>query len=648
MGRLIQMFVWRPVASGNAAGRAHARQRPHWPRSRTNRRAVALLGISAVLGYGARVEAWVTVTGGPLISSFDEAYSLVEVEDSVVVSGRERDAFGTTQLTVRAFDRMSGQPRWRKWLGFSAEAVASVVRLGSTVAVGGTVDHAFAVVCLDAADGRELWRAGIRGGASGINVSNAARRLVAAGDGDVVAVGHLTDPRSDGLGSVQQVVVARLAAMDGHELWRTEVGPHETGEADGLDVAMTPEDDVVVGGFIVNGAGDLDGVTARLAGGSGQVLWATSAGSPPNDRVAAVRVGSSGDVFVAGEKPVPNERRTNFFVARLGANDGQPVWTRELPSTVGSGRAEALTLDPIGDVVAAGTIVNPQNNPAFPTAFDFTVAKLAAMTGELKWIFSGSGTASNSGDIAHAVATDGNGDVYAAGEVDDTGTGIDFAVLKLNGATGQVLWNDTIDGSFGGVVEGDIAVGVAVGTPPNVYAWGRTKNNGTGVDWTVATIDTSTGTLGGVTLVPVCNTDLECADTDACSAEACTTVGCSISQAVDFEVCRVSGAATALDELPGLLQSVQRAHPQLKRRILRLRRLTQRSRRTLRQLLRARRIAGTRALQKAERRLQRLKFEIVALPVGDDERVALLRTILCAPIPDPPSCTLRYLRWTPP
>jgi len=66
-----------------------------------------------------------------------------------------------------------------------------VVRLGSTVAVGGTVDHAFAVVCLDAADGRELWRAGIRGGASGINVSNAARRLVAAGDGDVVAVGHL-------------------------------------------------------------------------------------------------------------------------------------------------------------------------------------------------------------------------------------------------------------------------------------------------------------------------------------------------------------------------------------------------------------------------------------------------------------------------
>src|SRR5207249_11038935 len=98
MGRLIQMFVWRPVASGNAAGRAHARQRPHWPRSRANRRAVALLGISAGLGYGARVEAWVTVAGGPLIRSFDEADSLVGVEDSVGVAGGGRGGFGAAQL----------------------------------------------------------------------------------------------------------------------------------------------------------------------------------------------------------------------------------------------------------------------------------------------------------------------------------------------------------------------------------------------------------------------------------------------------------------------------------------------------------------------------------------------------------------------
>src|SRR5436305_1701219 len=203
-----------------------------WLREHYDMRQHTRTGVPQTAGISDEFVEWFAIAGPVDVARerFRQLAALGLDFCSVVVSGREHDAFGTTQLTVRAFDRMSGQPRWRKWLGFSAEAVASVVRLGSTVAVGGTVDHAFAVVCLDAADGRELWRAGIRGGASGINVSNAARRLVAAGDGDVVAVGHLTDPRSDGLGSVQQVVVVRLAAMDGHELWRTGVGPHSPGE----------------------------------------------------------------------------------------------------------------------------------------------------------------------------------------------------------------------------------------------------------------------------------------------------------------------------------------------------------------------------------------------------------------------------------
>jgi len=42
---------------------------------------------------------------------------------------------------------------------------------------------------------------------------------------------------------------------------------------------------------------------------------------------------------------------------------------------------------------------------------------------------------------------DAAGDVIAAGELQNTGTGIDFAVVKLSGSTGTEIWRRLINGN---------------------------------------------------------------------------------------------------------------------------------------------------------------------------------------------------------
>ncbi len=56
------------------------------------------------------------------------------------------------------------------------------------------------------------------------------------------------------------------------------------------------------------------------------------------------------------------------------------------------------------------------------------------------------GTGSSSRDIVNSIALAPSGDAVAAGAIDNGGTGIDLAVVKLGGATGEVLWQREIPG----------------------------------------------------------------------------------------------------------------------------------------------------------------------------------------------------------
>jgi len=102
--------------------------------------------------------------------------------------------------------------------------------------------------------------------------------------------------------------------------------------------------------------------------------------------------------------------------------------------------AQAVAVDGSGDVVAAGVTANETFGG------DFTVVKLASATGQERWrqVIDGDVHAF---DSAQAVTVDSSGDVVAAGGMQMMERGFDFAVVKLRGSDGAILWRRVIDNS---------------------------------------------------------------------------------------------------------------------------------------------------------------------------------------------------------
>jgi len=95
--------------------------------------------------------------------------------------------------------------------------------------------------------------------------------------------------------------------------------------------------------------------------------------------------------------------------------------------------AWAVTVDSAEDVLAAGSTANAG------LGVDFTVVKLAGASGTEQWhaVIDGAGEGT---DQANAVTVDAVGDVVAAGGTSNTGTPLlprpDFTVVKRRGADG--------------------------------------------------------------------------------------------------------------------------------------------------------------------------------------------------------------------
>src|SRR5262245_33743132 len=123
-------------------------------------------------------------------------------------------------------------------LAVRADASGDVVAAGFLD--GGPASGAdFAVVKLAGATGMELWRQVLIG--PGMNDQAVAVAFDAAGN--AVVTGTTSAPGVD-----HQFTVAKLAAADGHILWRTDVTGFQ--DASGEAVIVDRADDVVAGGSV--------------------------------------------------------------------------------------------------------------------------------------------------------------------------------------------------------------------------------------------------------------------------------------------------------------------------------------------------------------------------------------------------------------
>ena len=107
-------------------------------------------------------------------------------------------------------------------------------------------------------------------------------------------------------------------------------------------------------------------------------------------------------------------------------------------------RATAVALYPDGDAVIAGIVQDEAE-----VVQRIAAIRVDAETGNEVWRATVPGafaTQTSLSNLAQTVAIDSSGDVLLGGQVEDSDSVRSFAVIKLNGATGEVIWRYVLPG----------------------------------------------------------------------------------------------------------------------------------------------------------------------------------------------------------
>jgi hypothetical protein len=194
----------------------------------------------------------------------------------------------------------------------------------------------------------------------------------------------------------------------------------------------------------------------------GHVRWRhriNGDGRQQSTEIGDLIVTADGDAIFVGQ--VEDTDGEDFAVARLAAASGRERWRSSLRGRQPDGvynAGRSAVVDPKGDVLVAGTL---QDRPATATGQtadygDFAVVKLDGGTGDERWravfpgplIPLGNGGFSSQEADAEVVAVDTAGDAVAPGEFFGINASETVSVVKLSGATGQLLWRSDLDSAW--------------------------------------------------------------------------------------------------------------------------------------------------------------------------------------------------------
>ncbi|PYM86695.1 MAG: hypothetical protein DME09_01890 [Candidatus Rokuibacteriota bacterium] len=314
--------------------------------------------------------------------------------------------------------------------------------------------------------------------------SNFAQAVAVDEAGNVVAAGSLT-VLAVGETRIHAWTVIKFDGASGTELWRETTDTSDRTPV-ARAVAIDGAGNVLAAGLRAGGFQIF--MVRKYDGASGALVWEgqVSGGTNPVGQGKAVAVDGAGNVVAAG---VANTGG-NFVVATLDGSSGGELWVHSIPccgiANACCGVANALAIDG-ANVVAAGRATNkPQTN-------NFAVVKLDGASGAELWRQAISLNAS-APEAANAVAVDEDGGVVAAGVTGAPGPGTNFTVVKFNGADGAELWRLTVNGTASNSL--DQALAVAVDRRGDVAAAGTTQNTSgsiTSSDFTVVKVDGESG-----------------------------------------------------------------------------------------------------------------------------------------------------------
>eukprot|EP00752_Nemacystus_decipiens_P014994 g13351.t1 len=157
--------------------------------------------------------------------------------------------------------------------------------------------------------------------------------------------------------------------------------------------------------------------------------------------VSGVAVDGDDNVILVGQtigSLVPGEGEpgdSDAYVLKLDGTDGSEIWTTQDGSSFGFGGVHAAKVDAAGDVIAVGI-------DGGEDAINFVARKLSGLDGTVLWEYSPETSFTH--DVPNSVDVDAQDDVYVCGGYDAQNLQGAIAenpvVLKLSGATGDVIW----------------------------------------------------------------------------------------------------------------------------------------------------------------------------------------------------------------
>lgn len=271
------------------------------------------------------------------------------------------------------------------------------------------------------------------------------------------------------------------SASDFAEFWRTTLDGTASDEDTAVSLVFDGAGDVLVAGSLRNTATMGGFGVVKLAGDGGEVLWSFDI---ERGNATAVDVDADDNVIAAGGFLFDVDDFAGFAVVKVRGASGLEEWRVAVAGEAGGGRATSVAVDGAGDIVVAGNLKNTA------TEEDFAVVKLSGMDGQELWrhVTDGSGTPIFDNDEAAAIALDGFGDVIAVGELSNDSN--DFFAIKIDGENGSELWRKVVDGSAG---SNDRAMAVVLDASGNPVIAGYVSNTDTNIDFAVVKLSGETG-----------------------------------------------------------------------------------------------------------------------------------------------------------
>lgn len=219
---------------------------------------------------------------------------------------------------------------------------------------------------------------------------------------------------------------------------------------------------------------------------TGTLQYSYSYNNGSSDLGTAIKVDATGKAYIAGVSTgTTGSTQKDYVIIKLNSS-GVSQWVKRFDRGVNKDdEASAICVDNSGNVYVTGKSKNSSNN------YDIVTLKLDGSNGNTIWshIYSGSGL----DDIGRGLVLSQNGQyLYITGSTNHSTQGWNIVTYALNSSSGASYWSPVT--SNGNTSGSDLSKGIAL-SGTNVIVCGEMTNSGTGVDYTVIKYSGSSGSI---------------------------------------------------------------------------------------------------------------------------------------------------------